>query len=172
MSGAFRAIAAAAAFAAAGCGPMHRANPRGERRAYAQVTKDTAVADLDAAVPGSRARLDEAPGWAVFSTVGARVFVGEEPGGFGIAHDTKSGAETYMRMSEPSYGAGLGSEQFRAVFVFGDEKTFRRFVDDGWEFRTDDPDPAIEVFQLTANGSELTAPTLAGTKFWRDKSLN
>jgi hypothetical protein len=170
-----RALVAACAIvlgAASGCGSTKgKADPAAERRAYAQVTKDTAVADLDAAQPGMRARLDAAPGWAVFSTIGARVFVGEAPGGFGVAHDTKTGAETYMRMTEPSYGEGLGSERFRAVFVFRDEKTFREFVDKGWDFRTDAAGSQIDVFQLTDAGL-ATEPTLAGTRFWRDKGLN
>ena len=107
----------------------------------------------------------------MFSTIGARVFVGDAPGGFGVAHDTKSGTETYMRMTEPSFGAGLGSEQFRAVFVFRDEKTFREFVDKGWDFATDASGTQIEVFQLTDAGL-VTDPTLAGTKFWKDRELN
>jgi hypothetical protein len=76
-----------------------------------------------------------------------------------------------MQMSEPSLGPGLGGDEFRAVFVFRDEQTFREFVRRGWEFRTDDPGPAIEVWQLDAGG-EITEPVLAGTKYWRDKDLN
>jgi len=157
---------------AAGCGSTPgKSDPGAERRAFAQVTKETAVTDLDSAQPGTRARLDAAPGWAVFSTIGARVFVGDAPGGFGVAHDTKSGDETYMRMTVPSYGAGLGFEQFRAVFVFRDEKTFREFVDKGWDFATDVAGSGIEVFQLTEAG-RVTDPTLAGTRFRRDRELN
>jgi len=165
------AIVAAALGAAASCGNTHKVDPVAERRAFAQVTKDTALADLDAARPGARAKLDAAPGWAVFSTVGARMFVGEGGGGLGVARDAKSGAETYMRMSEPGDADGLGQSQFRAVFVFRDEKTFREFVDKGWEFPADASGTGIDVFQL-GDGGVVADPALAGTRFWRDRSLN
>jgi len=165
------AILAAVLGAAAACGGTHKVDPAAERRAFAQVTKETAIAELDAARPGARAKLDAAPGWAVFSTVGARVFVGEAGGGVGVARDTKSGAETYMRMSEPGDVDGFGQAQFRAVLVFRDEKTLRDFIEKGWEFETDDSGTAIEVFQL-GDGGVVANPALAGTRFWRDRSLN
>lgn len=157
--------------AAAGCGSTVEADSGGERRAYAQVTKSTTLTDLDAAAPGTGDRLAKAPGWAVFSTIGARVFLGDSPGGFGVAHDTVTGVETYMRMSEPRLGDGAGGEHFRAVFVFRDEKTFRQFVDKGWDFASDSGASGIDVLQLTDAGG-LTPPTLTGTKFWKDRELN
>jgi hypothetical protein len=170
MNAARAAILAAVLGVAAACSTS-RSDPAAERRAFVQVTKETALADLDAARPDLRARLDAAPGWAVFSTVGARVLVGESGGGFGVARDTKSGAETYMRMSEPDGGDGLRPEEFRAVLVFRDEKAFREFVDKGWDFGTGAAAPAFDVFQLR-DGDLVKAPVLAGTRFWKDRSLN
>ncbi len=161
---------AAAFVVAAGCSTS-KTDPPGERRAFAQVMKGTAFADLDAARPGSSAEIESAPGWAVFSTIGAKAFLGGADGGLGLAHDGRTGAETYMRMSEPSFGFGLGSEQFRAVFVFRDAKTFHRFVDKGWDFRAGEPPPEIEVFRL-ADGRVAPDPALSGTKFWKDRDLN
>jgi hypothetical protein len=165
------AIVAAVLGAAVACGSTRKTDPAAERRAFAQVTRDTTLAELDAARPGARAKLDAAPGWAVFSTVGARMFVGEGGGGVGVAHDAKSGAVTYMRMSEPDSGEGAGQAQFRAVFVFRDEKTFRDFVDKGWQFPADESGTGIDVIRL-ADGGVVADPAVGGMRFWRDRSLN
>ena len=81
-----------------------------------------------------------------------------------------------------------GQHPFRAVFVFHDRATLKKFIDSGWEFgghadaaaKTGNKGGAvggeclidgITVYQLTKNGLALQA-TVKGTKYWKDDELN
>jgi len=121
------------ALALAGC----RA-PRGEtvedKRAYARRMRDEALADLFAANPSLRARLENTAGYGVFSNIGVKIFLLGTGHGYGLVVDNESGRETYMRMAEVGAGLGLGIKDFRAVFLFRNRGSLGRFVDQGWEF--------------------------------------
>ncbi|MDH3999265.1 MAG: hypothetical protein OET90_10555, partial [Desulfuromonadales bacterium] len=81
-----------------------------------------------------------------------------------------------------------GAKDFRAVFVFHNDKTMNRFIEKGWAFgaQTDAAAKAsdkggavggeivvddITIYQLTETGLALQA-TVKGTKYWQDSSLN
>jgi lipid-binding SYLF domain-containing protein len=136
-----------------------------------------------------RTEVRDAAGYAVFSNVGVRVLLLAGGGGYGVAHDNGTGEDTYMRMGEGGLGLGLGVKDFRALFVFHDERTLAGFVDDGWTFgaesdaaaKTGDQGGAagaeavandgMDVYQLTDRGLILGA-SLRGTRYWRYASLN
>ena len=147
-----------------------------ERRAYVQVMRDTTLADLETQVPGTAARLEHVPGWAVFSTVGARMFMSGRGDALGIAHDTRTGAETYMRMTESGVDPRVGPDEFRAVFVFSDEQSFRRFVEQGRGIGGDGvpgAGPVLGVSIYEFDGGELSSrSSVAGTKYSKDEDLN
>lgn len=86
-------------------------------------------------------------------------------------------------------GLGLGVKDYRVVLVFKNKETMTKFVNSGWEFGAhadaaakagdkgaeasgeDDISSNIEVFSMTEAGLALQA-TVAGTKYWKDDSLN
>jgi lipid-binding SYLF domain-containing protein len=93
-----------------------------------------------------------------------------------------------MKMGEVGLGLGLGLKDFRAVFIFHDQATMKRFVESGWEFgghadaaaKASDMGAAvggealldnITIYQLTESGLALQA-TIKGTKYWQDSALN
>lgn len=149
----------------AGC----RSSPKegvSERRAYAQLTKESTLVDLGRERPTSRAEMDRAAGWAVFGDGGAQGLGMKEGVGFGVAHDTKTGAETYLRMHRPE-DAG---PPCRVVLVFAGEKAFRDFVAYGGKF-DGQPPAGVEVYQFFADGL-APSPEIVGTSFVRDKELD
>lgn len=139
--------------------------------------------------PETRLEIKNSVGYAVFSNVGVNVIFVSGGGGKGIAKNQITGEETYMRMGTFGVGLGLGIKDFRAVFVFHDQKAFDDFVEKGWDFSGEADAAAnseekggelsgattlsskVNVYQYNKAGIALQA-TLRGTKYWQDKKLN
>lgn len=139
--------------------------------------------------PETRAEIENSVGYAVFTNLGVNVVFISGGGGKGVAYDQKTGKETFMKMGTAGIGLGLGIKDFRAVFVFHDEKAFSDFVEKGWDFSGEADAAAssgdkggelsgastlsrkVNVYQFTEAGLALQA-TLRGTKYWKDKKLN
>lgn len=160
-----------------------------QQRAEIRKMRDTTLAELYQQKPELKARVQKAPGYAVFSNVGVQVVFFGGAGGHGVAVNHKTGKEVFMSMAQVSAGIGVGIKDFRGVFIFHDETTLNKFIYSGWEFgaeagaaaKSDGKGAAagdaasakssIEIYQLTKAGV-IAAATVAGTKYWLDKSLN
>ena len=152
-----------AAFAASGCIVMKR-DTSSSRRAFAQLTRDTALAELAKARPDAAAHLSSAAGWAAFGD-GAGAAFDVEPGmGFGVAHDNASGAETFMTT------AVTDSVPLRVVVVFADAARFNAFRVHGGTIELPPP-PGVEVFCIE-DGMLAPADDVAGALFRPDLALN
>ena len=82
-------------------------------------------------------------------------------------------------------GLGLGAQKYQVVFLFQDEKTFRNFVDKGWQADASAQASAgtagvgaqtgfvngIAIYQVNETGLMARAD-IAGTKYWKNKKLN
>jgi len=127
---------------------------------------------------------DNSYGWAAFDNLKiAWGFSGG--GGNGVAVDKKAGARTYMKVGTVGVGLGLGAQKYQVVFLFQDEKTFRNFVDKGWQADATAQATAgtagvggqtgfvngIAIYQITDKGLMASAD-IAGTKYWKNKKLN
>lgn len=139
--------------------------------------------------PETRLEIKNSVGYAVFSNVGVNVVFVSGGGGKGVAHSQLTGEDTFMRMGTVGLGLGLGIKDFRAIFVFHDQKAFDDFVDKGWDFSGEADAAAnsdskggelsgattlskkVNVYQYNKAGLSLQA-TLRGTKYWQDKKLN
>lgn len=139
--------------------------------------------------PETRQEIQNSVGYAVFSNVGVNVVFVSGGGGKGVAKNQTTGEDVYMRMGTVGLGLGLGIKDFRAVFVFHDQKAFDDFVEKGWDFsgeadaaaNSDDKggevsgattlSKKVNVYQYNKAGLALQA-TLRGTKYWKDKKLN
>ncbi|QFR44085.1 hypothetical protein [Sulfurimonas xiamenensis] len=128
-------------------------------------------------------------GYATFSNVGVNLILLSAEGGKGLAHNNKTGVNTYMNMASGGVGLGLGVKDFRAVFLFENKKAYDTFVNSGWEANAqadaaakyEDKGgsinaaitvaPGVRLYKLTQNGLALQA-TIQGTKYWRDEELN
>jgi lipid-binding SYLF domain-containing protein len=124
----------------------------------------------------------------VFTTYGLSFIVGGA-GGKGIAHDNKSGKDTFMDMAQASVGVQLGASQNETLIVFNTPAALKNFVDKGWEYgggataaaggggKTAGSGSGENVisdasyYTYTKNGFEAGG-ALQGTKFWKSGDLN
>ena len=140
--------------------------------------------------PKLKEEVDRSPGYAVFTTYGVSFIVGGS-GGTGLAHDRKTGRDTFMNMAQASVGVQLGASQSETLIIFKSPAAFTQFVDKGWEFgggaRAEAGAGGKSVslpggggenliadalyYTLTKNGLEAGG-AVAGTKFWKSKDLN
>lgn len=139
--------------------------------------------------PEAKEMIANSYGYAAFSNVGVNLILLSAEGGMGVAHDNKTGKNTYMNMASGGVGFGLGVKDFRAVFLFENKAVFDRFVNEGWEANAQadaaakladkgdainlaiSVEPGIRLYKLTQNGLALQA-TIQGTKYWKDTELN
>ncbi len=122
-------------------------------------------------------------GWAGFDNLKiAWGFSGG--GGNGVAVNKKTGARAYMKMGTVGVGLGLGAQKYQVIFLFQDEKTFRNFVDKGWQADATAQAAAgtagvggqtgfvngVAIYQITDKGLMASAD-ISGTKYWKNKKL-
>lgn len=161
----------------------------GEARAEIQKMRSATLERLYKVHPAARADVQKAAGYAVFSNVGINLILLSAAGGSGVAHDNRSGKDTYMKMVSGGFGIGLGVKDFRGVFVFSTTEKLNQFTNSGWEAgaqadaaaKAGDKGgaaagaitvaPGVTLYQLTENGLALQA-TIQGTKYFKNDELN
>lgn len=170
-----------------GCVTPEKQNSSQKRQAILSM-KNKVLSDLYRLKPDVRSQIARAPGYAVFSNVNINIILASFGGGHGVVKNNRTGKHTYMKMGEVGLGFGAGVKDFRAVFVFHNAKTMKRFIDHGWAFgaqadaaaKASDKGAAvageitvdnITIYQLTESGLALQA-TVKGTKYWKDDALN
>ena len=154
------------------------------RKMAAQTLKD-----LYTKQPKAQEEIRKSAGYAVFNNMGANLFLLSTARGAGIARNTKTKQETFMKMISAGAGLGLGVKDYRVIFVFETDKAFKGFLDSGWsgsaqadaaakagdkgsaESGALEVAPDVWVYQITKNGLALQA-TLQGTKYYKDDDLN
>jgi lipid-binding SYLF domain-containing protein len=153
------------------------------RKMAAQTLQD--LYKLDAP---SQAAIQKSAGYAVFSNTGVNLLLSTARGS-GIALNSKTKQETFMKMVSAGAGLGVGVKDYRVIFVFENDKAFTQFLDSGWSgsAQTDaaakagekggafsgavEGAPGVWVYQITKNGLALQL-TLQGTKYYKDDDLN
>ncbi len=141
------------------------------------------------AEPKTKAVVAGAAGYAVFSNMGVKILVAGSGNGKGIAVNSKTKQETFMKMIEVQAGLGMGVKKFSVMFVFDNEKALNGFVNSGWDFggqataaaKNGDKGAAmvgaasvadgVWMYQLTDKGVALEI-TAKGTKYYKDGDLN
>lgn len=139
--------------------------------------------------PEAKKIVQRSYGYATFSNVGVNLVIFSAEGGKGVAHNNRTGRNTYMNMASGGVGLGLGVKDFRAVFLFENQKVYNTFVNSGWEANAQADAaakyeqsggslnaaitvaPGIRLYKMTQNGLALQA-TIQGTKYWKDEELN
>lgn len=160
-------LLAAAAIATTAC--ASRGDGAADRIAYAQMMKDSTIAQLAKVRPDVEDRMHIGAGWAVLGTLGHRVLLPGTADGLVVAHENATGRETYLQM----WGAvarGLPSERLRVVLLFEDERTLRHFEAEGWDFGASPPQ-GIETLPMVGG---IPAPdvSLAGARVRPDADMN
>lgn len=171
-----------------GCGPSAKLSV-GERHEIIGDMESETLARLYSEHPDTKLRVKKAAGYGVFSNANINLFIISGGSGYGVVVDNSTGKRTYMKMALGGVGVGLGVKDYRQVLIFKSKDVLNGFLDDGWEFggHADAAAKAgesggeisgagaigedIEIYSMTESGLALQA-TVAGTKYWKDKSLN
>jgi lipid-binding SYLF domain-containing protein len=181
-----------AAVLALACVPAALVNakddPEKERKEIRKMSADT-LKDLYKLQPAAQAAVQKSSGYAVFDNMGTNLLVVSSARGEGIAVNTGSKKETFMKMVSAGAGFGAGVKDYRVIFVFQNAKALASFLDSGWSgsSQTDaaakagksgaqysgatEVSPGVYVYQITKNGLALQL-TLQGTKYYKDDDLN
>jgi lipid-binding SYLF domain-containing protein len=139
--------------------------------------------------PDSRAAIEKSAGYAVFDNTGVHVLLVSSAHGSGVAINSKTKQNTFMKMISAGAGLGVGVKDYRVIFVFEDQKALDSFVNSGWQASTEADAaaktstkggaysgavavaPGVWVYQITKEGLALQL-TLQGTKYYKDDDLN
>lgn len=150
---------------------------------------DQTLSDLYKLQPTAQASIQKAAGYAVFNNMGTNLLLLSTARGAGVAVNTKTKQETFMKMISAGAGLGVGIKDYRVIFVFENDQALARFLDSGWSgsAQTDaaakagksgaaysgavEVSPGVWVYQITKNGLALQL-TLQGTKYYKDDDLN
>ncbi len=160
-----------------------------EQRSTIQSQRASTLNELYAAKPETRAKVQNAAGYAFFSNVNVNLLLLSTENGYGVVRDNSTGKDTYMKMGSGGVGLGAGVKDYRAIMIFNDPSMLRQFVESGWDFggQADASAKAgekgatagesaavgggLEVYQFTEKGLALQA-TVQGAKYWPDDKLN
>jgi lipid-binding SYLF domain-containing protein len=160
-----------------------------EKRAKTRKMADQTLKDLYKMQPKAEEEIQKSAGYAVFNNMGTNILLLSTARGAGIAVNSTTKQETFMKMVSAGAGIGLGVKDYRVIFVFKTDKAFKEFLDSGWsgsaqadaaakagekgsaESGALEVAPDVWVYQITKNGLALQA-TLQGTKYYKDDDLN
>jgi lipid-binding SYLF domain-containing protein len=180
-------------FLAIGCalaatGAVVHAQDKAARQSEIKAKAAEALQDFYQADPKLREAVASAPGHAVFTTFGLSFGLGGA-GGKGLAHDGKTGKDTYMSIAQASAGLQIGASGTRYLFIFDSPAQLAEFIDKGWDASAGAAVGAGtgasaanvkagagnfsggRMYSLTKAGLQVGA-AVSGLKAWKDKDLN
>ena len=163
-------------------------SPDKEREKARKMASQT-LEDLYKLQPTAQSAIEKAAGYAVFDNMGTNLLVVSTARGSGIAVNSKTQQETFMKMVSAGGGLGVGVKDYRVIFVFENDTALTKFLDSGWSGSAQadaaakandsgaaysgaaEVSPGVWVYQITKNGLALQL-TLQGTKYYKDDDLN
>jgi len=179
-------ILALALFSSMVCGDeKENEEKRTKTRKMATETLD----DLYKKDPPAKDLINKSAGYAVFNNMGTNLLLLSTARGAGIAINSKTKKQTFMKMISAGAGLGVGVKDYRVIFVFENQKAFTHFLSSGWSGSAQsdaaakagekggaysgaaEVAPGVWVYQITKNGLALQL-TLQGTKYYKDDDLN
>jgi lipid-binding SYLF domain-containing protein len=144
-----------------------------EKRDNTRKMVDQTLQELYKLQPTAQAAIQKAAGYAVFNNMGTNLLLVSTARGAGIAVNSNSKQETFMKMVSAGGGLGVGVKDYRVIFVFENEKALGQFINSGWSgsAQTDaaakagksgaaysgavEAAPGVWVYQITKNGLAL-----------------
>jgi lipid-binding SYLF domain-containing protein len=160
-----------------------------QKRAKTRKMASQTLQDLYKAQPTAQGAMQKAAGYAVFNNMGTNLLLLSTARGAGIAVESKSKQETFMKMISAGGGLGIGVKDYRVIFLFENNKALSHFLNSGWSGSgqadaaakagktggaysgATQVEPGVWVYQITKNGLALQL-TLQGTKYYKDDGLN
>ena len=159
-----------------------------ERQKIRKMTTQT-LQQLYKLEPASKAAIKKSAGYSVFGNVGTKILVVSTAHGSGLAVDSKTKQQTFMKMISAGGGLGVGVTKYRVIFAFENEGALNQFLNSGWSGSAEadaaaktskkggayagavEVNPGVWVYQITDKGLALSL-TLQGTKYYKDDDLN
>ena len=160
-----------------------------EKREKTRKMADETLQELYKLQPTAQEAIQKAAGYAVFNNMGANLLLVSTARGAGVAVNSNTKQETFMKMISAGAGLGIGVKDYRVIFVFQNDKALAQFLDSGWSGSAQsdaaakagekgaafsgavEVAPGVWVYQITKNGLALQL-TLQGTKYYKDDDLN
>ena len=161
----------------------------GQKREKSRKMATQTLQDLYKLQPTSQASIAKSAGYAVFNNMGTNLLLLSTARGAGIAVNSQTKQETFMKMISAGAGLGVGVKDYRVIFVFENKKALDHFLNSGWSGSgqadaaakagksggaysgATEVAPGVWVYQITKNGVALQL-TLQGTKYYKDDDLN
>src|SRR6476620_7745303 len=185
----FRIIASSLAVILLASGLASAGDSPDKKREKTRKMADKTLQELYKLEPTAQAAIQKAAGYAVFNNMGTNLLLVSTARGAGVAVNSKSKQETFMKMISGGAGLGVGVKDYRVIFVFESDDAVAKVLDSGWSgsAQTDaaakagekgaaysgavEIAPGVWVYQITKNGLALQL-TLQGTKYYKDDDLN
>jgi lipid-binding SYLF domain-containing protein len=185
----FGTIAALLATAALTGGLLDAKDTPDQQRDKIRKMANATLTDLSKLQPTSQAAVRKSTGYAVFNNMGTNLLLLSTARGAGLAVNSKTRQDTFMKMFSAGAGLGVGVKDYRVIFVFETEAALARFVASGWAAETQADAaaktsesggaysgatmvaPGVWVYQITKKGLALQL-TLQGTKYSKNDDLN
>jgi len=185
----FRTIAALLAVAGLTAGLSTAKDSPDKQREKIRKMAASTLNDLYKLQPASRDGIQKSAGYAVFNNMGTNLLLLSTARGAGVAVNSKTKQDTFMKMISAGAGLGVGVKDYRVVFVFENEAALAKFIDSGWSGETQadaaaktgksggaysgaaSVSPGVWVYQITKKGLALQL-TLQGTKYSKNDELN
>ena len=163
-------------------------SPDQQREKIRKMAAET-LTDLYKLQPASRTAVQRSAGYAVFNNMGTNLLLLSTARGAGVAVNSKTRRDTFMKMISAGAGLGVGVKDYRVVFIFETEAALARFLASGWAGETQADAaaktsksgaaysgaamvaPGVWVYQITKKGLAVQL-TLQGTKYSKDDDLN
>jgi lipid-binding SYLF domain-containing protein len=160
-----------------------------EQREKIRKMAATTLTDLYKLQAESRTAIQNSAGYAVFNNLGTNLLLLSMARGAGVAVNSKTRQDTFMKMTSVGAGLGVGVKDYNVVFVFETEPALTKFLESGWSGETQADAaaktsksggaysgaasiaPGVWVYQITKKGLALQL-TLQGTKYSKDDDLN
>ncbi len=160
-----------------------------QKRAKIRKMAAATLNDLYKLQPTSKDLIQKSAGYAVFNNMGTNLFLLSTARGGGVAVNSKTKQDTFMKMISAGAGLGVGIKDYRVVFAFETNDALARFLDSGWSGSAQADaaaktsksggaysgaalvEPGVWVYQITKKGLALQL-TLQGTKYYKDDDLN
>ena len=167
----------------------HAKDSPDQQREKIRKMADATLTDLYKLQAESRTAIQNSVGYAVFNNLGTNLLLLSTARGQGVAVNSKTRQETFMKMISAGGGLGIGVKDYRVIFVFETGQALTKFMDSGWagEAQADAAakagksggaysgatmvGPGVWVYQITKNGLALQL-TLQGTKYSKNDDLN
>ncbi|MGA7415153.1 MAG: hypothetical protein WBW33_32075, partial [Bryobacteraceae bacterium] len=88
--------------------------------------------DLCKLQPAAKTAVQNSAGYAVFNNTGANLLLLSTARGAGVAVNSNTKQETFMKMASAGGGLGIGVKDYRVIFIFENAKALDGFINSGW----------------------------------------